>query len=187
MPSSPAEMMAAMLNNLEDKTGNTLNNWLKVVVGSGEEKYNAIIKFLKSHHGLTHGYANLIAFKFREQFEAPKSDADLIADQYKGDKKALLPLYHSLKEYIESLGKDVELAPRKTYVSFRRTKQFAIVKVSTKTRLDVGLMLKGIESNDRLREGKQISGMMTHCLSVKSDVQIDGELKGWLKEAYEKA
>ena len=65
MPSSPQKMMSAMLNNLEVKTGNTLQHWLKVVGKSGEEKHNAIIKFLKTNHGLTHGYANLIAFKYR--------------------------------------------------------------------------------------------------------------------------
>ena len=80
MPSSPADMMAAMLNNLQEKTGNTLDHWLNVVGKSGEEKHNTIIKFLKTNHGLTHGYANLISFKFRRQFEESKSGTDLIRD-----------------------------------------------------------------------------------------------------------
>ena len=63
MPTSPQEMMAAMMKNLAEKTGHDLNHWLKVVKASGEEKHMAIIKHLKSEHGLTHGYANFIAFK----------------------------------------------------------------------------------------------------------------------------
>ena len=138
-------MMAAMLNNLEGKTGNSLNHWLKVVQESGEEKHNSIIKFLKTNHGLTHGYVNLIAFKFRGQFEEVKSGDELIEDQYKGGKENLKPLYETMKYYCISLGKDVELSPRNSYVSFRRSKQFAILKASTKSRLDVGLILKGVE------------------------------------------
>ena len=187
MPSSPADMMTAMLNNLEEKTGNTLEHWLKAVGKSGEEKHNAIINFLKTNHGMTHGYANLIAFKFRGQFEESKSGTDLITDQFKGDKQALLPWYENLWEYIQSLGNDVKLAPRKSYVSFRRSKQFAILKASTKSRLDVGLILKGVEPTERLQEGKQFSGMMTHCVAVTSENDIDDELKGWLKDAYDRA
>lgn len=187
MPTSPADMMTAMLNNMEDKTGNTLEHWLKVTAKSGEEKHNDIIKFLKVNHGLTHGYANIIAFKHREQFEKPKSNEEMIADQFKVGKSVLLPWYEILRDYIQSLGADVELAPRKSYVSFRRSKQFAILKASTKTRLDVGLILKGVESTPQLQEGKQFSGMMTHCVSITSESDIDDELKGWLKEAYERA
>ena len=99
MPSSPADMMAAMLNNLQEKTGNTLDHWLNVVGKSGEEKHNTIIKFLKTNHGLTHGYANLIAFKFRGQFEESKSGTDLIRDQFKGDKQALLTWFKNLRNF----------------------------------------------------------------------------------------
>ncbi|MBC8256393.1 MAG: DUF4287 domain-containing protein [Candidatus Marinimicrobia bacterium] len=187
MPTSPADMMAAMLNNMENKTGNTLEYWLKVTAESKEEKHNDIIKFLKVNHGLTHGYANIIAFKHREQFEKPKSNEEMIADQFKAGKSVLLPWYEILRDFIQSLGVDVELAPRKSYVSFRRSKQFAILKASTKSRLDVGLILKGVESTKRLQEGKQFSGMMTHCVSITAEADIDGELKGWLKDAYSKA
>lgn len=187
MPTSPTDMMAAMLNNLEGKTGKPLNNWLKVVQKSGEVKHNSIIKFLKNNHGLTHGYANLIAFKFRGQFEEVKSGDGLIEDQYKGDKENLKPFYEILKNYCMSMGKDVELAPRNSYVSFRRSKQFAILKASTKSRLDVGLILKGVEPTERLQEGKQFSGMMTHCVSITGEADIDDELKGWLKDAYDRA
>ncbi len=187
MPASPAEMMAAMMANLEEKTGNNLDHWLNVVKAFGEEKHMAIIKHLKSAHGLTHGYANLIAFKFREASE-PTLDADNFLDnQYKGAKSDLKPIYDALCKVVEKLGNDVEISPRKTYVTIRRSKQFAIFKPSTKDRLDVGLILKGHPETERLQAGKQFSGMMNHCVAVHGKSDIDNELKSWLKEAYESA
>lgn len=187
MPSSHEDMMAAMANNLEEKTGHNLDHWLKAVKSSGEEKHMAIIKYLKAEHGLTHGYANFIAFKYREQFETPKSGGDMVSDQYTGAKAALKPIYDELCKVVKGFGKEVDVSPRKTYVTIRRSKQFAIFKASTKDRMDVGLILKGAPETARLQSGKQFSGMMTHCVAVHSKDDIDDELKGWLKQAYDKA
>ncbi len=187
MPSSPAEMMAAMLGNLEEKTGNNLDHWLKVVADSGEEKHNAIIKHLKTKYGLTHGYANLIAFKAREKHEPALNADDFLTNQYKGPKAELKPLYDTLCQVVNQFGDDVDVSPRKTYVTIRRSKQFAIFKASTKDRLDVGLILKGEPETARLQTGKQFSGMMTHCVAVHDSSDIDDELEDWLKKAYDAA
>jgi len=187
MPSSPQEMMNAMMNNLEEKTGYGLDHWLKIVKASGEEKHMAIIKYLKAEHGITHGYANFIAFKAREESEPPKSGDDLLSDLFKGPKEAMKPLYNDLVNMVEKFGNDVDVSPRKTYVTIRRNKQFAIFKPSTKDRLDVGLILKREPETDRLQSGKQFSGMMTHCVAVYGKDDLDSELKSWLKEAYHKA
>lgn len=187
MPSTPHDMMTAMLANLEEKTGHGMDHWFSVVEKSGEEKHMAIIKHLKSEHGLTHGYANLIAMKFRQRFESPKSETDLVSAQYAGAKAGLKPIYDQLVDMVKSLGDDVDVSPRKTYVTIRRSKQFAIFKASTKERLDVGFVLKGVEPTDRLRGGKQFSGMMTHAVGVSDASEIDDELKVWLKQAYEAA
>lgn len=187
MANSPEEMMKAMMANLEEKTGNTLDHWLKAVKASGEEKHMAIIKHLKAEHGLTHGYANLIAFKAREANEPALDSDNFLDNQYKGPKAELKPIYDALCEVVETLGNDVDVSPRKTYVTIRRSKQFAIFKPSTKDRLDVGLVMKGEPETDRLQSGKQFSGMMTHCVAVHSISDIDNELKSWLKQAYESA
>ena len=62
--------------------------------------------------------------------------------QYAGAKAGLKPIYESIVEAVQKFGKDVEIAPKKAYVSVRRSKQFAIVQPSTASRVDVGLVLR---------------------------------------------
>lgn len=57
-------------------------------------------------------------------------------------------MYDSLLEGVGAFGADVEVAPKKTYVSLRRKTQFALLQPSTKTRLDVGIKLKGVAPKD---------------------------------------
>ena len=86
---------------------------------------------------------------------------------------------------IAGLG-DVEVGPRGTYVSFGRPKQFALVQPSTKTRVDVGLRLPGLAATERLLEaGSFGSGNITHRVALFSPDDVDAELEGWLREAYE--
>ena len=69
MPTSPEEMAAAMVANMKSKTGKTLEQWLAIAKTTGAEKHGQIVKALKADHGLTHGYANLVAHKARAALE----------------------------------------------------------------------------------------------------------------------
>jgi len=106
--------------------------------------HKEMINYLKSEYGLTCGYANLIALKTRESLEgASPTGGSLVDLQYSGIKAGLRPIYDAIIEGVSEFGEDVEIAPKKAYVRLRRSKQFAIIQPSTKTRVDVGINLKG--------------------------------------------
>jgi hypothetical protein len=88
---------------------------------------------------------------------------------------------------VRKFGADVELDPKKAYVSVRRNKQFALVQPSTKTRVDVGIQLKGAPPAGRLEASGSWNAMVSHRVRVESVAEVDAELIGWLKEAYAKA
>jgi predicted transport protein len=89
---------------------------------------------------------------------------------------------------VRSFGDDVEVAPKKSYVSLRRAKQFAIVQPSTKTRLDLGLNLDAdLPSSGRLIKGDKWSGMCSHRIEIHSVDEITPEVVDWLQEAYQSA
>jgi hypothetical protein len=178
-----------MIGNLERATGVKLDQWVKRILGSGKAKHGEIVKWLKEEHGLTHGYANLLAHtaKGSAASTSGKSDDDLVSAQYAGAKAALRPWYDTLVGGVQKFGADVELAPKKAYVSLRRSKQFALVQPSTATRLDVGLVLKGVPAKGRLEAAGSWNAMVTHRVRVTSAKEVDKELLGWLKAAYEEA
>ena len=179
-------MMAAMMKNIVEKTGHDIYHWLKIAEESGETKHMAIIKHLKANHGMTHGYANLVAFKVREKDNPTQSEDGILVDQY-AKKQDLKPIYDLLADKIQKLDKNITRRVCKGYVAFRTSKQFVILKPSTKTRMDVGLMLKGKETSERLKSGKVFSGMMTHHVEVFSKDDCDSELLGWITEAFQMA
>ena len=56
----------AMIDNLPKKTGSSLPRWLAVLARTKLERHGEILKFLKGEHGVTRGFANLSAAKYRE-------------------------------------------------------------------------------------------------------------------------
>jgi len=186
MPMNPEEMTAAMIVNFKEKTGKTMPQWLKIARGAKLEKHGQIVKFLKSEHGMTHGFANLVAHKSlgSDAGSAAKTD-DLVAAQYSGPKANLRPIYDSLAAAVKKFGKDVEIAPKKTYVSLRRNKQFGLIQPSTKTRVDVGINLKGVKATDRLEASGSFNAMVSHRVRVTDAKDVNKELIGWLKKAYD--
>jgi len=188
MAKSPEEMTESMIQNLEAKTGKPLAQWLTLVKAANLAKHGEITKMLKAEHGVTHGYANLIAHKFLESAQlAPAGGDDLIDQQYAGEKAAIKPIYDALILAVSKFGKDVEIAPKKAYVSLRRSKQFAIFQPSTKTRLDVGINLKGTPPTDRLEASGSFNAMVTHRVRLSEKDHVDSQLIAWLKQAYSAA
>lgn len=189
MAKSPEEMAQSMIDNLPAKTGRSLEEWRSIVAKTELQKHGAIVKMLKSEHGMTHGFANLVAHDTLRSaaYTSGSSNDELVDSQYAGAKADLRPLYDTLSALVTSFGKDVELSPKKAYVSLRRSKQFGIIKPSTKTRIDVGINLKGEPTTDRLAEGKRFGGMVSHQVEVRSADDIDDELASWLREAYKRS
>jgi predicted transport protein len=180
--------LQSMINNMPDKTGKSLSEWFAVLSNSSLEKHGDIMKLLKGEYGLSHGYANTITLLFRQQAAGgPPAEDDLIVAQFSGPKKAMRPVFDTVISAAMQLGSDVEIAPKKTYVSLRRNKQFAVVQASTKERVDLGLNLKGVEPVGRLEGGNVFSGMCTHKVKLTEPSDVDQEVINWLKQAYDQS
>ena len=175
-----------MMNNLYKNTGKTLETWTEMVRKENFEKHGEIIKFLKENHQFTHGFANLVAHSVRESSALyPQNSDDLVASQYQG-KEHFKPVYDALVSGISSFGNDIEIAPKKAYVSIRRKKQFAVLKPATKTRFEIGINLKGQEPTELLKLEKP-NAMCTHKICIAEKNEITPEILNWLKTAYQKA
>lgn len=185
--SSPADQLQSMIRNLQEKTGKSLAEWVELARKSGLAKHKEILNHLKVEHGLTYGYANLVAMTALEAEKPAAAETELVAAQYTGARAALRPIYDRIVDEVRSFGPDVEVAPKKAYVSLRRKKQFGLVQPSTATRVDVGLNLKDAPAGGRLEPSGSFSEMVSHRVRIGSVEEVDAELVGWLRAAYESA
>ena len=87
-------------------------------------------------------------------------------------------------EIIEGFGDDVKVESRATYVPFIRRRQFAAVAAATRTRVDVGLRYTDPPASALLTPANA-PGQATHKLSITSPSEIDDEVVGLLRAAYD--
>jgi hypothetical protein len=188
MPKRPEEALAEMIAAFKQKTGKSMDEWLEIVRETGLAKHGEIVLHLKATHDMTHGYANQVALAaLRGASPSQAGDEDPIQAMVIGPKAGLKPIFDAVIRAVQAFGADVDLAPKKGYVSVRRNKQFAIVQPSTATRLDVGINLKGVAPLGRLEASGSFNAMLSHRVRLENLGQVYAELIGWLKQAYEGA
>lgn len=175
--------LQTMVDNMPEKTGRSLTEWKALLKTKTFAKHSEAVNYLKKEHKVTHGFANTIVSLSKEEKTTPQ---DQITNQYSG-KENLLPIYESLIVIVKNFGEDVKITPKKTEVSLDRKRKFAVIKPATKSRIDLGLKLKGKPITQRLENSGPFGTMCTHRVRLTSSNQLDAELIEWLKEAYLKA
>lgn len=189
--SSVDKAVETQLKNIESRTGKNLTELTLIIQQSGLTKHSEIRQMIIDRFGLGFGDANtLVHF-------ALKSDAkhdveargltldDVVAELYAGPKSDLRPIHDQIMAAIQRFG-DFEIAPKKSYLSLRRKRQFAMVGPASKTRIEVGLNLKGVEPTERLIQLPP-GGMCSYKVNVTGIDQVDDELLGWIRQAYDSA
>jgi hypothetical protein len=173
--------LQTMIENMPEKTGKKLEEWIQILSNENFEKHSIAVKFLKKEHGVTHGFANTIVTLSKDSANLPE---DLVSNQYSG-KESLKPIYEMLLCAIKSFGEDIVIAPKKGSVIVIRKKQFALIKPATKTRIDLGLKLKGMAVQGRLEASGPFGSMCTHRIQLSHISDVDSEVVEWLSKAYE--
>ena len=192
MPNSPADMMRAIITNLPAKTGRDLDAWVALIreqamgVG-GMTKHREISDWLKREYGLGHNTAYILAAEALKPSDyVPPTAEEIIAAQYAGAKAALRPIFERVLAYVTALGDDVRIEPRQTYVAFARKSQFALVQPSTRTRVDLGLVLPGVAPTERLAVSANFgSGSINRRVALAVPDDVDAAVEGWLRQAYQ--
>ena len=189
--SSLDQARATQLRNIETKAGKSLQDLRSLLKGSGLTKHGELRGFAMEKLGLGYGDANTLvhlalASDGQSAAEAAGSSAeDVLAAIYTDKKAALRPIHDALIAAIGRFG-EFEIAPKKGYVSLRRKKQFAMIGPGSATRVDVGLNMKGVPATERLLAEKP-GGMCQYKVKLGSAAEVDAELVGWLRQAFDAA
>lgn len=172
--------LETMIANMPEKTGKSLDEWKALLQKQNFAKHSEGVKFLKTEHQVSHGFANTIVSLAKQDQE---QETDLVAAQYQG-KEALIPIYETLLKQLNDFGDDITITPKKGSVSIIRKRQFLLIKPATKSRIDLGFKLKDYPLGARLENSGPFGSMCTHRVQLSAVNQVDAELLGWMKEAY---
>jgi hypothetical protein len=172
--------------NLPDKTGKSLDEWLRLVKKAKLDTKKERIAWLKKQHGLGDTTAHLIAERAGGEDE-PYDPEALVAAMFAGPKAGLHPLYERLLQLGLGLGDDVRVCPCKTIVPLYRRHVFAEIKPTTRTRIDLGLALRDTPVEGRLLDtgGFAKKDRITHRIPITALEEIDDEVRRWLRKAYD--
>jgi hypothetical protein len=179
------------LKNIQAKTGKTLDQLGEILRKSGFTKHGELRDFAKRELGLGHGDANTLVHACLRADGAGAAAAtgvstgDVLAEIFSGPKAALRPIHDAFMAAIGTFG-EFEVAPKKGYVSLRRKKQFAMIGPGTKSRVDIGINMKGVKATSRLVELPP-GGMCQYKVTVTNAKEIDTQLIGWVKQAFDAA
>jgi hypothetical protein len=143
--SSLDKAVQTQLENIQKKTGKSMDELAEIVHKSGLTKHGEIRDYLKQELGLGHGDANALVhavLKSDGQRAAEGKAEDAVLDEiYSGAKAGFRPIHEKLIREINKFG-EYEVAPKKGYVSLRRKKQFAMIGPKSNTRFEVGINAK---------------------------------------------
>jgi len=183
--------LATQLANIEKRTGKSIAELSAIVKSSGLIKHGEMVAMLKSTLGMGHGDANTLVHTVRKADEQGSANPEELTSEqvldglYVGPKADLRPIHDKILKAMRKFG-DFEEAPKKTYVSYRRKKQFVMIGPATKTRVDVGLNMKDVDATDRLI--KMPAGKMCgYMVKITDAKEVNAEVIKWIKLAYQLA
>jgi hypothetical protein len=191
----PVAATITQLKNIQARTGRTIAELHAAVAASGASRHGERRSWLMAHFKLGHGDANAVVLFMGKPLPdlgggvppaaAPAAGGDPLDAIYTGAKAGLRPLHEAVMARIRAFGA-FEEAPKKTYVSLRRRKQFAMVGPATKDNVEIGLNAKDLPAHARLKV--QPPGSMCNATTrIASAAEIDTALEGWLRQAYDAA
>ncbi len=186
--SNVEKALATQLENIQARTGKSLDELFALIRSSGVSKHSQIRDMLKEQLGMGHGDANTTTHLFLKDAEggpSAETGADPLVGIYTGGKAHLRPLHEVVIARIESFG-PFEVAPKKAYVSLRRKRQFATVGPATKSAIQIGLNMRDVEAGDRL-VAEPPGRMCQYRVRISEPAEIDAELLRWIRTAYDSA
>jgi Domain of unknown function (DUF5655)/Domain of unknown function (DUF4287) len=185
------------IDTLPQKTGRTLDEWLRLLAEQGPPMEKANEKeraaWLRSEHGLGTNSAAWIVARSMGVVEDDgdpegylRRAVDSVEAMFAG-KAPLMPVYDELLRLGLALAPDVKACPCATMVPLYRNHVFAQIKPTTKTRIDLGFALRDTPVTGRLIDtgGFVKKDRISHRIPISSLAEIDDEVRRWLRRAYE--
>jgi hypothetical protein len=186
-------MVQHAIATLPERTGRSLDEWIRVIKARGSSDVHAVRDWLKAEYKLGATYAAWLANRAAGGDDDGDADKYLeraeryVDEMFAGSKAALRPIFEKLLKIGLAIGHDVKACPCKTIVPLYRHRVFAQIKPATRSRIDLGLSLGEMRTPKRVIDtgGFRKKDRITHRIEIMSPADIDGDMTRWLLKAYE--
>lgn len=180
------QAVEAQLKNIQIKTGRSLNQLAVIVQKSGFREHNDIRDMFHREMGLPYAEASTLTQAVLHVDGTRAASGDPMLDTiYTGLKVGLRPIHEKLMDNIMKFG-EFEVLPKFGYVSLRRKRQFAMLGPANSTRFELGLNGRGLTNGSRLLQ-QLPGGMCDYKIKLRDAAEVDGEVLGWVWQAYNNA
>lgn len=187
MAKTSGEIELEFIQTAKEKTGKTLEQWLKVIKPTGFKKQIEILNWLKKEHKLNHMQAQLLAGIFLNNGKPVyQNEGNLLENQF-AKFKNMKPLFEFVSSKILKQFPNSQIIPKKTYVSFTSVREFAAINIK-KEELRLGMDLGDVPFKGVVEKAK-LTGPMTrisHMVVIKSKTDLDDTVMKLLAKSNER-
>ena len=188
MAKTSGELEKEFIDTAKEKTGRSLQEWLKAVKSSGIEKRNDILEWLKKTHRLNHMQAQFITgIHLNNDNPVYINENALLENQFLKC-PGMRPLFDNISEKIISGFVGTQLIPKKTYLSFTAVREFAAVNVKP-FEIRLGLDL-GDEPFTAAIQKSKLTGPMpriSHMIILTEPNQFNEKIVEMTKKSYNRS
>ncbi|MEO8485913.1 MAG: DUF5655 domain-containing protein [Betaproteobacteria bacterium] len=179
--------LASQLRDLAARSGMSLDELYMFLRASGLTKVGELRDLLKVHFRMGHGDANTLVHAYLKvgPSDTAQGETNPLDAIYAGPNAPLRPTHDRIMAGIERFGA-FDVVPAGSYVTLRRVTPFAMIGPNARSRVDVGLNLRGVEPGGRLR-AMPPGALCAFKVEVGDASDVDAELLAWARNAYDAA
>jgi len=179
------EWIPGLLANLKNTTGKTLEEWVKLVMAQGGRGRRERVKWLTVEQGLGKITARAIMDHAEGKLDKYNSEA-LVRAQLSGLRQGAAPIYEKLAQMAVGVGPEMRITPLERSIALRRNTIFAQIRLLPWEVAFELVMPEGVPPSDRLIESTvPRRDRITHHTSFRTLEEVDKEVAGWIKAAYD--
>lgn len=188
MALSAREMGEAIIRNMKEKTGRSLEEWLAMIPPEMAGDKQRVVAWLKDTHGVGH-YQAVTVFERSQGTSEYDDRAGIEAKLFGTTGEALAGGYRALEQEIMGLGTDVASIACRTYIPFKRRRQFAVIAPRGDI-LRLGLALGDEPFSPPFETAKGLGGSdrITHAVAIRPEetgAALPATVRDALRRAYE--
>ncbi len=185
MAKTSGEFEQEFIQTAAEKTGRTLEQWLPVIKKTGFGKQMEITNWLKAAHSLNHLQATLLAGLFLNNGNPVYQNEKGLLEAQFVKCESMRAVFNAVSEKILSLFPGTLLIPKKTYLSFTGTREFAAINIKQKE-IRLGMDLGEMDFTESIQKSKLTGPMprISHMVVITDVSHFDKKVIDWLQLSY---